>query len=334
MEQRVRIRDIAEELGLSTATVSNVIHGKTRKISDQTVCRVMALLEERQYIPNIAGVLLAQNASRIIGVFLNDHEKYEGHTLDDCFISTALNALSTEIEQSGQFMMIKKAKTVDEIIRFASMWNMDGLVVIGFCAQDYHALRSHMRIPFVVYDGGGADTERVFNICIDDADGGEQVGRHLRHLGHRRALCIADNNEEIDHARMEGFRRGFEGSVEQMLVPMQQAQRWEFYRSQRARFREATAAFAVSDYYAMDLIRFLSGEGIAVPEAFSVAGFDDIPMARMFRPALTTVQQDSARRAALAISKLRELRAGDCTENRRILPVTLMIRESTGLCPK
>ena len=49
MEQRVRICDIAEELGLSTATVSNVIHGKTNKVSDETVQRVTALLEERQF---------------------------------------------------------------------------------------------------------------------------------------------------------------------------------------------------------------------------------------------------------------------------------------------
>ena len=50
MEQRVRIQDIAEELGVSTATVSNVIHGKTGRVSDETVRRVTALLEERQYI--------------------------------------------------------------------------------------------------------------------------------------------------------------------------------------------------------------------------------------------------------------------------------------------
>ena len=73
--RRVRISDIAEELGLSSATVSNVIHGKTKKVSDETQRRVQALLEERRYIPSMAGILLSQNSSRIIGVFLNDHEK-------------------------------------------------------------------------------------------------------------------------------------------------------------------------------------------------------------------------------------------------------------------
>lgn len=90
MQERVRICDIAEELGLSTATVSNVIHRKTNKVSDETVQRVTALLEKRRYIPSMAGILLARNGSGIIGVFVNDHPKYEGHTLRDGFLASAL----------------------------------------------------------------------------------------------------------------------------------------------------------------------------------------------------------------------------------------------------
>lgn len=90
MQERVRICDIAEELGLSTATVSNVIHGKTNKVSDETVQRVTALLEKRRYIPSMAGILLARNGSGIIGVFVNDHPKYEGHTLRDGFLASVL----------------------------------------------------------------------------------------------------------------------------------------------------------------------------------------------------------------------------------------------------
>ena len=90
MQERVRICDIAKELGLSTATVSNVIHGKTNKVSDETVQRVTALLEKRRYIPSMAGILLARNSSGIIGVFVNDHPKYEGHTLRDGFLASVL----------------------------------------------------------------------------------------------------------------------------------------------------------------------------------------------------------------------------------------------------
>ena len=329
-EQRVRISDIAQELGLSTATVSNVIHGKTKKISNETVKRVMALLEERQYIPSMAGILLAQNSSKIIGVFVNDHEKYEGHTLDDFFIASSLNHLSTEIEAHGQFMMVKKAKSPEDIIKFASMWNMDGIVVIGFCDQDYMYLRNHMRIPFVVYDGYCEKPERILNITIDNYDGGFQIGTYFREGGHKRALCIADNDICVDMERYQGFREGFaSGTVEFVMIPMRKEERWEYYRRNLSMFQSITAVFAVSDYYAMDLICFLQEQGIRVPEQISVAGFDDIPMCRMFCPTLTTVKQDGALRAKIAVEKLGELKMGKLIQNEIRLPVSLVVRSST-----
>lgn len=331
MEQRVRICDIAEELGLSTATVSNVIHGKTNKVSDETVQRVMALLEQRQYIPSMAGILLARNRSKIIGVFVNDHEKYEGHTLEDFFISSALNCLSTEIEAGGQFMMVKKAKSAGEIIQFASMWNMDGIVVIGFCSQDYVYLRNHMRIPFVVYDGYCQRPERICNITIDNFDGGYQMGCHLRELGHENALCISDNAICVDMERFQGFCKGFApGRAELLVIPMQKDPRWAFYRAHLERFRQVSAVFAVSDFYAVDLMGFLAGQGFFVPGDISIAGFDDTPVCELVHPALTTVRQDSALRAGTAMEELRKLREGRsvCTEIR--MPVSLVVRGSTG----
>ena len=330
MEQRVRICDIAEELGLSTATVSNVIHGKTNKVSDETVQRVTALLEERQYIPSMAGILLARNSSKIIGVFVNDHEKYEEHTLDDFFIASSLNFLSTEIESSGRFMMVKKAKCAEEIIRFASMWNMDGIVVIGFCDPDYMYLRNHMRIPFAVYDGFCEKPERILNITIDNFEGGYQMGCHFRELGHQAALCISDNNICVDMERFCGFCKGFAPSkADLLLIPMQKEQRWSFYLSNLEKFQQVTAVFAVSDYYAIDLMHFLIEQGFSVPEDISVAGFDDTPMCEMVTPTLTTIKQDGALRAKIAIRKLKELREGKeiCTEVK--LPVSLVVRRST-----
>ena len=330
MEHRVRICDIAEELGLSTATISNVIHGKTNKVSDETVQRVTALLEERQYIPSMAGILLARNSSKIIGVFVNDHEKYEGHTLDDFFIASSLNFLSTEIESSGRFMMVKKAKCAEEIIRFASMWNMDGIVVIGFCNQDYIHLRNHMRIPFAVYDGFCEKPERILNITIDNFEGGYQMGCHFRELGHQAALCISDNNICVDMERFCGFCKGFAPSkADLLLIPMQKEQRRSFYLSNLEKFQQVSAVFAVSDYYAIDLMHFLMEQGFLVPEDISVAGFDDTPMCEMVTPTLTTIKQNGALRAKIAVRKLLELREGKeiCTEVK--LPVSLVVRSST-----
>lgn len=130
---RVRIADVADSLGLSTATVSKVIHGKTEKISDETVKRVQQELERSGYIPNMAGILLARNNSRIIGVVVNANEKYEGRVLEDGFVMSSLNALSHEVNEKGYFLMIKTTSDISEIPVFASMWNMDGLILMGFC---------------------------------------------------------------------------------------------------------------------------------------------------------------------------------------------------------
>lgn len=94
IHNRVRIVDVADALGLSTATVSKVIYGNTEKISDETVKRVQQELERTGYIPNMAGILLARNNSRIIRVVVNDHVKYEGRVLEDGFVMASLNVCS------------------------------------------------------------------------------------------------------------------------------------------------------------------------------------------------------------------------------------------------
>ena len=330
--ERIRICDIAEELGVSTATVSNVIHGKTHKVSSETVQRVQELLEKRQYIPSMAGILLAQNDSRIIGIVVNDHKKYESHVLEDPFIAASLNALSSEIDRAGQFMMVKATTKADDIIRFASMWNLDGMVLIGFCEEDYQLLRNHMRIPFVAYDGFFEHPKGICNLTIDNYDGGFQVGQHFKALGHQRALCIADNNICMDKERWEGFHTAFP-NADFWQIPMGQSQRRRFYCEHLEALKRYTAVFAVSDYYAIDLMQFLGSQGISVPKQISVAGFDDAPICRQIVPTLTSVRQDSPLRAKLALERLRDMKVGKEEGSTIRLPVTLIVRESTCTAP-
>lgn len=324
---RTRIVDIAEELGVSTATVSNVIHGKTKKISDETVKRVQQLLEERQYIPSMAGILLAQNDSKIIGVVINDHEKYQGHTLEDWFISASVNALAKEIEQAGKFLMLKVTDKWEEIPKFASMWNMEGMVLIGYCEQDYKKLREQMHIPFVVYDGYMESSGNLVNIEADHFDGGAQAGHYLKSRGHEAVLCISDNHMCMDMERFMGLKSEIP-NAELMIVPMVREARAGFYREHLGEIKKYTAVFAVSDYYAMDFIQFMKSAGISVPEDISVVGFDDVRECGRSVPALTTIKQDSRQRAALAVQMLDRLRKGDCGEKNVILPVTLIERDS------
>lgn len=329
MQGRVRIADIAEELGVSTATVSNVIHGKTKKISDETVKRVQELIEKRGYIPSMAGILLAQNSSGIIGVVVNDHPKYEGRVLEDAFIAAAVNALSVEIEKAGMFLMIKTTREWEEILRFASMWNMEGLVLIGFCEEDYAGLREKMHIPFVIYEGFFSETARASNLLIDNFDGGRQVGAYLKEMGHERVLCVSDNDICMDGERMAGCRSAMaKGAVDFLCVPMERDGRMECYEKELERLRMYTAVFAVSDVYAIELLYFLQGHGIRVPEDISVVGFDNISQSAQVYPGLTTVGQDVRQRAKLALEELARLKEDPVSGRELLLLVQLVIRES------
>lgn len=329
--RRVRICDIAEELGVSTATVSNVIHGKTKKISDETVKRVQQLIEEWEYIPSMAGILLAQNDSKIVGVIINNNKKYDGHVLEDPFISSAVNHLSAEIENSGFFMMIKTTAKCSDIIKFASMWNLTGMVLIGFCEQDYNKIRESIHIPFVVYDGYMDKSQRICNIVIDNFDGGYQVGKCLTELGHKKLLCIADNKICMDLERYKGFCSAAKEEscqVDFLKIPMNQSERYAMYENSLREIKEHTAIFAVSDYYVVDIMLFLIKNGVKIPEEISVVGFDDTPICRHTVPSLTSVRQDCKQRAKLALDTLKKLKNNQHAESEIKLPVSLIKRDS------
>lgn len=329
---RVRIADVADALGLSTATVSKVIHGKTEKISDETVKRVQQELERSGYIPNMAGILLARNNSRIIGVVVNDNEKYEGRVLEDGFVMSSLNALSHEVNEKGYFLMIKTTSDISEIPVFASMWNMDGLILMGFCEADYEKLRNQMRISFVVYDGYFEKCSKVVNLVINHYDGGYQAGKYLKELGHKKALCIADNFICMDKERIEGFSKAFgAGETLRWEIPKTEKERMCFYED---KYREliksnVTAVFAVSDFYALEFMRFLQEKGIQIPKDIQIIGFDDNLASRESNPALTTIHQEAPLRAKTAIKCLEAMRDGAECETEIVLPVELIKREST-----
>ena len=328
-EDKVRLIDIANELGISTATVSNVIHGKTKKVSAQTVKRVQEKLEERGYIPNMAATLLAQNSSRIIGVVLNDHKKYEGRVLTDPFIASSINDLADEIERNDYFMMIQKTTDLMTTIPFASMWNMVGMVILGFCSHEQQELRSRIHIPFVVYDGYIENKGKICNLQLDDWDGGRQVGEHLRSLGHRRVLCISDNQECMDQQRFEGLCGGLGFRADFMMIPMEREARICYYREHFGQLRSYSAIFAVSDHYAVDLIRFLQNSGVKIPDDISVIGFDDSEVCGQVVPSLTSVRQDYRARAQMAVRLLKRMKEQPVYTEDVTIPVQFIVRNSS-----
>lgn len=328
-QERVRIADIARELGLSTATVSNVLHGKTKKVSDETVRRVQELVEKWNYMPHMASMLLAQNDAKIIGIVFNDHPKYEGHVLEDGFAAASLNALSREITENGYFMMVRTTGDWSEIPKIASMWNMEGMVLIGFCDQDYKSLRDKMHIPFVVYDGFFEDTEKICNITIDHYSGGYQAGAYLKRMGHERVVCISDNYRCMDQERIRGCADAMAPErVDYLVIPQSREGRRLYYERHIEEICRYSAAFAVSDVYAAELIHYTRKKGRRIPEDLSVIGFDDNRWGSPAYLELTTIRQDDGLRARTAIRILRDLRQGSGEQKRITLPVTLVERDT------
>ena len=119
-------------------------------------------------------------------------------------------------------------------------------------------------------------------------------------------------------------------NAELLIIPMEQKARSIFYRAHLGEIKKYSAVFAVSDYYAMDVIQFLKSVGISVPEDISVVGFDDVREGEKFVPALTTIRQDSRQRAALAVTMLNRLRKGDGEVSHVLQPVTLIERDSVS----
>ena len=335
-ENRITIKDIAEELGVSTATVSNVIHGKTKKISQQTVAKVQEKIEKSGYLPNMAAVLLAQNTSKIVCIVLSNDKKYENKMIEDPFVSGMLNYLSKELAKNDYFVMLKEESDVHEIIRYASMWNMAGLVLIGFCAMDYEKLRNNMHIPFVVVDSYQKDVHKYSDVGVDNIHGGFLAGEYLIKKGHKKIMFLSDNDEDCDHDRYVGLTNAmkaanlsFDKKDFKMLSPYKE-DRLKIYEKLYREINEYTAAFVASDMYAIEFMNFLLGKGVSIPKDFSIMGFDDIPLASMVNPALTTVSQDLEYRSKVAVELLEELINGESEGRMVLLPVEVVERKSVG----
>ena len=332
-QKRVTIKDIAEELGLSTATVSNVIHGKTNKISNQTVHKVQEKLEESGYIPNMAAVLLAQNTSRIVCVVLSADIKYEGRMIEDPFVSGILNGLSKELAKNDYFMMIKEEANPDNIVRYASMWNMAGLILVGYCIQDYEEIRSKMHIPFVVIDSYQKEVHNFSDVGIDNINGGYQAGRFLIESGHKKIMYLADNKDACDYDRYLGLTKALKDEnleykeEDYKLLDLDERKRQSIYKDLLKEIGSYTAAFCASDMYAIEFMNFLIKQGVRIPEEFSIMGFDNIPLAQLVYPRLTTISQDLLERARVAVMLLQELMEGKKART-NLLEVSLVVRDS------
>lgn len=184
------IKEIANSLGVSTATVSNVIHGHLEKMSPETTQLVRKKLEQYQYIPNMGARMLAKGDSEIVGVITNYPNREEKFALQDPFVSEMIAALENAIRARGYYTMLRAAQTAAEIHRISQTWNAVGLIVMGLQANQCRELVEATRKPIVFVDCYFDEGEQYNNVGLDDLGGMRQLTETLLKLGHRNMLLV------------------------------------------------------------------------------------------------------------------------------------------------
>ncbi|MDO4295215.1 MAG: LacI family DNA-binding transcriptional regulator [bacterium] len=329
----VRIKDIAQVAGVSTTTVSNVIHGNLKKVSPENVKKIQSLLEQMDYIPSMGARMLAGKASCMIGVILPLTKERSLRQITDPFLSTILGAIEAEAYEANYYVIFHQADSSEDMNVLVSKWNVDGLISICMPDAINEKAASLLKIPFVTVDGY-YEKQEIFNVGLDDVGGGYDMAAYLLQQGHKKLYYLADGDTGANYMRWLGVKRALEERGREtkgcfLQIPCEWEERRSFYQRRLKLLSEADALFFASDYYAMDAILFLEEQGIQVPDKVSVAGFDDSFLASLCHPALTTVRQDIEKKGRLAVQLLLGQIRGESCEQREIrLPVELIKRET------
>lgn len=165
------IKEIANSLNVSTATVSNVIHGHLEKMAPETAQLIRQKLEQYQYIPNMGARMLAKGDSEIVGVITNYPNREEKFALQDPFVSEMIAALENSIRSRGYYTMLHAAQNAAEIHRISQTWNAVGLIVMGLQANQCRELMQAARKPIVFVDCYFDDGEQYNNVGLEDERG-------------------------------------------------------------------------------------------------------------------------------------------------------------------
>lgn len=338
----VTIKDVARAVGVSTTTVSNVIHGNVGRVSPEMVDKIQSAIARLKYTPNMSARALVNNASRIIGVINHLVPLESGGFFQDPFHGALLAGVEQTLRERGYYLMVRTIDNVPELLSLLNNWNLDGLILTGIFPTDfYESLMAH-KTPILLIDSYIND-DRLLQVRLEDEQGGYIGARHLLENGHRDILFCGPPilEEGVLARRFKGYQRALEEFG--LAVDMKNVYQREIGIEQgTALGRELaarqgyTAIFATADILAAGLISGLSEAGRKVPEDISVVGFDDLNIARLTSPQLTTVHQDVVEKGVIAARMLIDALQGESDAMARsiVMPVRLVSRQSVrGLHP-
>jgi DNA-binding LacI/PurR family transcriptional regulator len=332
--RRATIRDVAARAGVSHQTVSRVINAST-SVSSSTRDRVLSAIDELGYVPSPIARGLSSNRTHSLGIVTDD--------ISDFFFGHMVAGAEAEARRRGYFLMIGSVERGDDergYLRLMLERRVEGLILarpsVPLIGEHLVAVRN-AGVPLVL-----VGSSRVPGVVIADTDnrrGGYDATRHLLELGHRRiATILGPAGWQSSVGRREGYRQALrELGVEPDDALEEAADDWGVEAGEAAaarlltRRRKFTALFAHSDLIALGAIARLRRARLRVPEDVSVVGFDDLPVAAVVDPPLTTVHQPMQEVGALAAGLLLDQLGGARPRRVRIhlLPTALVPRGST-----
>lgn len=335
------IKDIAERAGVSTTTVSNVIHKNTKKVSPENMEKINRLIKELGYELPQRNNLPHNDDCKLIAVVVNSHKLFEYSILADPFYGEMVGFIESYLREAGYYMMLYTASDVDDIFNMVTTWNVDGVITITFSEANCEKLYSLINKPVISIDAHEQKNKNslVPNIGIDNHSGGYLMGRYLLEHGYENILICGNRDYGNDHLRWEGVRDAFRDFNSDIRRKMQfniigdsLEQRNKYYAELRRHipFKTKTAAFFLSDFFAMEALSFLTSSGVRIPHDIGICGFDGLMYgSRWASPSLTTINQDIPKRAKTAVEVLiRSLTDESYIPENITLGVVLLPRDS------
>ena len=312
-------------------------------VSAATRQRVLAAARELDYAPSAAARTLVKRRSQLLGVVL--FTGYEHPDIGHPFFQEVLVGLKRGIGTVGYDVLLFATEQPDSsdgrphsYLRRARHHHVDGLVLMGVERRDPEVeklLESEIPLVGVDLDIVG---EHASYVSSDNVGGARLAVRHLHSRGHTRIATIAGPQETKPGAdRLLGYRAELQTLGLEIRPGYEQI--GDFYSESGESAMGAllaspeppTAVFAAADMMAIGAMRAVQAAGLRVPADVAVVGFDDIEIAPLLNPALTTIRQDKVG-LGLAASRaiVEQIENPDVTPPVLTLPVELIVRGSCG----
>ena len=329
----ISMREVAELAGVSIATVSRVINDNGR-FSEETRKRVERVIEENGYIANQAAKGLREARTRTIGMIIPD-------ITNDFFSTLALQAERAFADEGYSVLICNDANDAERgrhYLRTLISKRVDGIICIsGRTTFDEYEVPGN--VPIVYVDRFPKRADEIPRVISEDLEGGRLATEHLIERGCRRiAFMTGTHSAQSVQSRGIGYARALEahGLEADPALRIELEGRVRRFREARETLAGAIASgmefdgiFAMNDVIAVGALLALRDAGIRVPGDVKVVGFDDSIYSSIATPALTSVRRFPEQMAKRGCDMLLSLIDGTPVELEDIVPVELVVREST-----